>query len=533
MIEINVDLNKSIKSFNNRLTLRQGDIGEKILISISNNREPIENLQNLVVKFEGNNKNGDYVEGKANQYNNVFRKYIYQFKSEDVSVVGNYQRAFIRVYDENGNRKSSEEISIEVLKNADISKEQAKIYVSKLDGLIDELDEDFDEFIREKEGEYQFLDKKSNELDNEIGELKKDSTAIRNTQTEILQSIEDNELATINDLEVAKQESSANVVDQIGGTESAILKKELIVDGNEGTASRDSNGVQEPFSQADYDDLNNPEKFVRSETLASERGAEIEFDFSVIETLERKYPYIFEGLTTNAEKFEKMHELLSSLYLTVDARGGGIRSSTGILGSYTRCYSKTRYGVVEAAGDIFVNTSTSFKNMSSDMSEYANRYYQYHTGSMIFFVVSKKNNNNDPGAISDGITPAFVEVKDIRLIVELEVNGRTIIEEMIAANHAQNLATQAEAEAGTDNKKSMTPLGTAQQIDKRAVTIAGNQTVGGIKNFKDGIMIDSVTVFGITRSVIYDDAGIGGYFNASDKFTLGAAGKIDKIVLIW
>ena len=76
MIEINVDLNKSIKSFNNRLTLRQGDIGEKILISISNNREPIENLQNLVVKFEGNNKNGDYVEGKANQYNNVFRKYI-------------------------------------------------------------------------------------------------------------------------------------------------------------------------------------------------------------------------------------------------------------------------------------------------------------------------------------------------------------------------------------------------------------------------------------------------------------------------
>ncbi|MEQ7255627.1 hypothetical protein ABQD97_22070, partial [Enterococcus avium] len=102
-----------------------------------------------------------------------------------------------------------------------------------------------------------------------------------------------------------------------------------------------------------------------------------------------------------------------------------------------------------------------------------------------------------------------------------------------AANHGKKIATQEEAEAGTDNTKTMTPLRTAQQINKKAVTIAGNQTIGGIKNFKDGLMINDVSLSTITRKVIYEADGVGGYFNAADKFTLGASGKIDKIVLLW
>lgn len=94
-------------------------------------------------------------------------------------------------------------------------------------------------------------------------------------------------------------------------------------------------------------------------------------------------------------------------------------------------------------------------------------------------------------------------------------------------------ATQAEAEAGTVTNKFMTPATTAQSIDNRAVTLASNQTIGGIKNFKDGLMINDVSLSTITRKVIYEADGVGGYFNAADKFTLGASGKIDKIVLLW
>lgn len=55
-------------------------------------------------------------------------------------------------------------------------------------------------------------------------------------------------------------------------------------------------------------------------------------------------------------------------------------------------------------------------------------------------------------------------------------------------------ATQAEAEAGTDNAKTMTPLRTSQQIDKKSVTLASNQTVGGIKDFKDGLLSNGTSV---------------------------------------
>lgn len=91
---------------------------------------------------------------------------------------------------------------------------------------------------------------------------------------------------------------------------------------------------------------------------------------------------------------------------------------------------------------------------------------------------------------ADGTTYSSISIDYANLEVSLEISMNEFIESMIAANHVENLATQLEAETGTDNAKTMTPLRTAQQINKKAVTIAGNQTIGGIKNFKDGLMIN-------------------------------------------
>ncbi|MFC0276424.1 hypothetical protein ACFFH2_06885, partial [Enterococcus devriesei] len=133
----------------------------------------------------------------------------------------------------------------------------------------------------------------------------------------------------------------------------------------------------------------------------------------------------------------------------------------------------------------------------------------------------------------DGVTPSTIKVNYVSVEFTLSISANNHIESMIAANHRENLATQEEAEAGTDTTKTMTPATTAQSIDNRAVTLASNQTIGGIKNFKDGLMINDVSLSTITRKVIYEADGVGGYFNAADKFTLGASGKIDKIVLLW
>ncbi|MDT2423790.1 hypothetical protein P7D66_15515, partial [Enterococcus avium] len=91
-----------------------------------------------------------------------------------------------------------------------------------------------------------------------------------------------------------------------------------------------------------------------------------------------------------------------------------------------------------------------------------------------------------------------VEVKDIKLIIELETNGRTIIESFIAANHVENLATQLEAETGTDNTKTMTPLRVFQAITKwtkdKFVNKTGDETISGAKNFMSAPLVNSVAV---------------------------------------
>lgn len=284
-----------------------------------------------------------------------------------------------------------------------------------------------------------------------------------------------------------------------------------------------------PLTQSEYDKLTT--EAVRAETKIVNRGAEMQFDFNVIETLEAKYPFIFEGPTTIAEKITKFKEIQPKISVYSSLRGGGLLNTTNQPTTMARLYIK--FGSAEnSASSLGIVYGGTLSDLNVPFSQ-NNTNSIWSDGSYKILAVSKKNDTTQDGAISDGTTPAWVEVKDVRLIIELEVNGRTIIESIIAANHRENLATPEEAKAGTDTTKMMTPATTAQSIDNRAVTLASNQTIGGIKNFKDGLMINDVSLSTITRKVIYEADGVGGYFNAADKFTLGASGKIDKIVLLW
>lgn len=501
-----------------------------------------------------------------------------------------------------------------------------------------------------------------NDLSSKVTSLENQTSDIKSKQAEILKSIEEHEVFT-------KQESSANVIDQIAGAESAILKKEILVNGNEGTASRyandlgtqnlmgilkssrfiydlDSNRLKAPgliegktitevtlpagtyvvslrlfvksskstsfvcevdgtdnssfgflniqnytintvytrtleltketqirykswgntdnepiefemkiekekytkftpapewvidgivpFNEDDYNALLSTNEIVNAETYVPERGAEIVFEFPVIKALEVNRPFLFEGCTTDTEKIEKYISIMRSVLVPSASRGGGLSTATGNSSNYSRLYVKnTTNNSVRYCGTDAINSSNNLREFNTKLDTSSMKQVQKN-GSYIFKITSKENENiGQSGAISDGISPAWVEVKDIRLIVEVEASANEIIKLEIAANHVENLATQDEAESGTDNAKTMTPLRTAQQINKKAVTIAGNQTIGGIKNFKDGLMINDVSLSTITRKVIYEADGVGGYFNAADKFTLGASGKIDKIVLLW
>lgn len=306
---------------------------------------------------------------------------------------------------------------------------------------------------------------------------------------EINKKIDDNDVFT-------KAESSANVIDNIAGTEKAILKNGLLIDGISGTGARDDNGTLIPFVQDDYYKLASTDTYVRNETLVSGRGAEIQFDFNVIETLESRYPAIFESSTTIAEKISKYKTIIKNVNANIIIRGRGIHSSTNVATNFSRLFLSwgTNYSNNTSLG---IASSSDFSKINSNLSVLGINSIS-NKGYYTLFAVTRRTGASDNGAVSDGVTPAWVEVKDISLTVELEVNGRTIIESMIAANHVENLATQEEAETGEDNKKIMTPLRVMQSIKKfvenKFVSIAGNETIGGLKNFRDGLMVNGNNV---------------------------------------
>lgn len=112
------------------------------------------------------------------------------------------------------------------------------------------------------------------------------------------------------------------------------------------------------------------------------------------------------------------------------------------------------------------------------------------------------------------------------LVFSIEISMNEHIKSMMAANHIENLATEEEAETGEDNKKIMTPLRVMQSIKKfvenKFVSIAGNETIGGLKNFKDGLLVNDVSVLTArTASQRFDSS-------TSDEIQAGSI-KFDRV----
>lgn len=208
----------------------------------------------MFLTFKGNLANGEYTEGPIIVQNRQEGFCQYTFSKENFSATKQYKRAYIELFDASGAITTFQDFQVDVIPNADLSKGQVQLYVSKLDTLLKEFSESYNQFVLEKESSFQgFLEEKElqyqeiysqyNDLVRRLNESDQRMGSIEKDQDTIIRLISENNVATKNDLEQVKQESSANVIDQIGGAESAILKKEFLVDGTEGTASRYVKGL--------------------------------------------------------------------------------------------------------------------------------------------------------------------------------------------------------------------------------------------------------------------------------------------------
>lgn len=244
------------------------------------------------------------------------------------------------------------------------------------------------------------------------------------------------------------------------------------------------NGGMVPFNEKDYEDLLSDDGIVRAETKIVGRGAEIETPFKIIEVFANRYPDIFGKTTTDAEKITCFKSIQKGVTIKSTLRGSGANASKN-----GQLYLKYTDGTSE----FLVNNQTSeFVEISKTLT--ATQLDQLSsTGVLTVYATTKRNGTNDAGAISDGVTSALLEVKDLRLIVEIEANGKTIIESIIAANQVESIATGEEAEAGESNSVFMTPnlvfKAIAKWVQGKFVSTAGNETILGTKNFQDGIQV--------------------------------------------
>lgn len=247
-----------------------------------------------------------------------------------------------------------------------------------------------------------------------------------------------------------------------------------------------------PFTTADYETLQSADGVIRAETKIVGRGAEIQFDFDVIRTLDKKYPYLFENCSTMAEKIAKLQNAIQKVSFIVSSRGGGLNSTNGNQANLTRLYQDN--------GTIFLyhvdlNNTATLKNSEYVLPEAQKNTLIDTNGIYKFSILSRTNHKNHSthyGVLSDGVTPAWVEVKDIKLVVELNINGRTIIETFIAKYDAEH-----------------------------SVSLDGDQTVNGVKNFLEVPTINGDQVakktditWSNTKQKPFDEIGHGFMFSA-------------------
>lgn len=135
------------------------------------------------------------------------------------------------------------------------------------------------------------------------------------------------------------------------------------------------------------------------------------------------------------------------------------------------------------------NTQNSVKKMSSNINPSSIPFYIADDGFVTEIAYAEP---------SDGVTQSATRVDYSNLEFKMKISMSEYFNSLIAANHVENLATQEEAETGEDNKKIMTPLRVMQSIKKfvenKFVSIAGNETIGGLKNFRDGLMVNGNNV---------------------------------------
>ena len=328
-------------------------------------------------------------------------------------------------------------------------------------------------------------------LNSKVTVLETQTTDIKNKQAEILKSIEEHDVFT-------KQESSVNVINQIIGKEKVqITFRTDFTDKIAGTDERIHRAWVKEYAtvtapsewitkipdnqMGKIESLDNDAYTIAGATNLNicQIGQEYNLVIVLTQLLGEQF-FIDRGATSQAQKIEVIKLITKRIESAVWGSGSGVGG-----------YKLTMNRASNISGDFssWISASSHQDSTNSKVSatlQTAGPFETAFDSNGWFKQVVYANQ-------SDGTTKSQVFVDYACMDITIEISANEHIKSMIAANHVENLATQAEAEAGEDNTKTMTPLRVFQSIAQwtknKFISLTENETVLGIKNFANGLQV--------------------------------------------
>lgn len=358
-----------------------------------------------------------------------------------------------------------------------------------LDETIAELKKYAAEKIKEYEAQLSSLNSKISNTKTLVDSLATQTTSIQAKQAEILKLIADNNVATKEDLEKAKQESSTNVIYQVIGKEKVRLTFTLDLNSASSVAFSAGYSSLLPITNTAWRQLTDEQlqtvlaldgSIFVSRDLANNYRKQVRIQWNFLPFIKAELGdeyFIDKGIVDDTEILNHLKEVIIEDEANIWGFGvGGLvnKLNMSILNKQNQWF------------DPVFNTDATVSKLtrSGDFKSFVSD-----TGTLEYIVYPEPTASNSYSTVN-------IDYMNFKFSIDVSMNEH--IKALIAANHVENLATQDEAESGTDNKKTMTPLRVFQAIAKwtkeKFVNKTGDETIAGAKNFTSTPLVNSVAV---------------------------------------
>lgn len=186
MLNFNLDLQKQ-DNFSKAFTARMGDVGEQFSVTLFDNQTPYTPVSGDVVSFRVVTPSGKFASVAGTMSGN---KATFTLNGQITSEAGYYQRAYVAV--SNGTKlRTTQDLIFFSLGNSDINRGQADYYVAELDKLLQQLNEEFDQWLIDREADYSDLLARIVALTNRV-------TGLETKLDDIIAQLQKNMISTTN-----------------------------------------------------------------------------------------------------------------------------------------------------------------------------------------------------------------------------------------------------------------------------------------------------------------------------------------------